>query len=158
MLTVNIICVGKLKENYLRDACFEYIKRLAPFCKINIIEIGESRLQKNPSDAQIALGIEAEGDSILAKTSGYLIPLCIEGKQVSSTELAAHLEGVMCGGLSEVSFIIGGSHGLSPRVKSVGGLRLSMSAMTFPHQLARVMLLEQVYRATQILNNTKYHK
>lgn len=158
MLTINLICIGKLKEAYLRDAQAEYAKRLSAFCKLNIIELGEFKLSNDPSDTQIAKCIEIEGQSILSKCKGALIPMCIEGKQLSSEELAFTLNDIAIKGTSEISFIIGGSYGLSPDIKKQGTLKLSMSKMTFPHQLARVMLLEQVYRGFQINSNGKYHK
>lgn len=158
MLTVKLICIGKLKESYLRDAQAEYQKRLGAFCKIEVTELAEYRLPDNPSDAQIEKGLTEEGKAILAKVSGTLIPMCIEGKMLSSTQLADRIAKIALEGESTLSFIIGGSFGLSDEVKSRGSLKLSMSPMTFPHQLARVMLLEQIYRAFQINAGGKYHK
>ena len=160
MLTVQIVCVGKLKEAYWRDAVAEYQKRLAAFCKFQIIETDEERLPERPSAAQIKATLEAEGARILAKipSGSRIIPLCIEGKEKSSEQLAKVLEEFAVNGASTVSFVIGGSWGLSPAVKQAGALHLSMSPMTFPHQLARVMLCEQIYRAFQINNGGKYHK
>lgn len=158
MVTVNLICIGKLKEDYLRAASAEYQKRLSAFCRLNIIELPEHRLPQSPSDAEIARGIEVEGEAITAKLEGVAIPLCIEGQQLSSEALADRLQRYMVGGESELSFIIGGSYGLADTVKAAGALKLSMSPMTFPHQLARVMLLEQIYRAFSINQNTRYHK
>lgn len=158
MLTVNLICIGKLKEKYLRDAQAEYIKRLVSFCRLNLIELPESKLSNNPSPADISKCIEIEGQSILQKAKGYLIPMCIEGKTMSSEDLAKRIEAISLNGTSEISFIIGGSYGLSDTIKKAGDFKLSMSPMTFPHQLARVMLLEQIYRGFQINSNGKYHK
>ncbi|MEG0692348.1 MAG: 23S rRNA (pseudouridine(1915)-N(3))-methyltransferase RlmH [Oscillospiraceae bacterium] len=158
MLTITIICIGKLKEDYLRLAVAEYTKRLSAFCKLNLIELAEYKLPNEPSDAQIAKCILVEGESILAKLKGAVLPMCIEGKQLSSEELSAKIEEIALAGTSDISFVIGGSYGLSDEIKSMGNFKLSMSKMTFPHQLARVMLLEQVYRAFQISNNGKYHK
>ena len=158
MLTVKLICIGKLKESYLRDAQAEYQKRLGAFCKIEVIELNEYRLPDNPSDAQIEKGLTEEGKAILTKASGTLIPMCIEGKMLSSTQLADRIAKIALEGESTLSFIIGGSFGLADEVKSRGSLKLSMSPMTFPHQLARVMLLEQIYRAFQINAGGKYHK
>lgn len=158
MLTVNLICVGKLKESYLRDACSEYIKRLSSFCKVNIIEIAECKLPNLPSNAEILRGIDVEYGLILPKLKGYIIPLCIEGNQLSSEQLSEKISMLMLDGISELSFVIGGSFGLSDSIKLSCDFKLSMSAMTFPHQLARVMLLEQIYRCFQINNNGKYHK
>lgn len=160
MLTVNLICIGKLKETYWREACAEYQKRLSAFCRLQIIELGEVRSPDQPSAAQIAQVIEREGELILSKLpgGGAVLPMCIEGKELSSEALSEFLQEVPLQGKSEISFIIGGSFGLSDAVKARGALRLSMSRMTFPHQLARVMLLEQIYRAFQIANHSKYHK
>lgn len=161
MLTVNVICIGKLKEKYLQMACSEYQKRLGIFCKLNIIELPEYKLPSDPSQSQIDKGILEEGKEILQKIrpgSSYQIPLCIEGKLFSSEQLAHKLMELSVTGKSEVNFIIGGSYGLSKEVKQKADCKLSMSPMTFPHQLARVMLLEQIYRAFQINQNGKYHK
>ena len=160
MLTVNLICIGKLKEAYWRDACTEYQKRLSAFCRLQIIELSEVRAPEQPSAAQIAQVVEREGALILSKlpAGGAVLPMCIEGKELTSEGLSAVLQELPLEGKSAVSFIIGGSFGLSDAVKARGDIRLSMSRMTFPHQLARVMLLEQVYRAFQIANNSKYHK
>ncbi len=158
MLNVNIIVIGKLKESYLRDACAEYCKRLQAFCRIQVIELPEYRLPDKPSESQITAGMEQEAKAILQKAKGMIIPLCIEGKQVSSTEFAELFQKAAVSGESEVSFIIGGSFGLAPEVKAKGSFKMSMSKMTFPHQLARVMLLEQIYRAFSINANTRYHK
>lgn len=160
MLSVNIICVGKLKEQYWRDACAEYAKRLGAFCRFEIIEVDETRLPKSYSDADIRRVIDTEGERILEKCSAgsFVAAMCIEGKEFSSVQLAGKLEDIALSGRSKVNFIIGGSYGLSDTVKSRADLRLSMSSMTFPHQLARVMLCEQIYRAFSINADTKYHK
>lgn len=160
MLSVNIICVGKLKEQYWRDACAEYAKRLGAFCRFEIIEVDETRLPKSYSDADIRRVIDTEGERILEKcgAGSFVAAMCIEGKELSSVQLAGKLEDIALSGKSRVNFIIGGSYGLSDAVKSRADLRLSMSPMTFPHQLARVMLCEQIYRAFSINADTKYHK
>lgn len=158
MLNVKIITVGKLKEKYLKDACNEYMKRLQRFCRPEIIELAESRLPDDPSQAEIQKALENESGSILKAADGFKIALCIEGKQMSSSKLAEKMSQIPLSGFSSVSFIIGSSFGLADCVKNAADLRLSMSEMTFPHQLARVMLLEQIYRAFQIKNNGKYHK
>lgn len=160
MLNVTLLCVGKLKEAYWRDACAEYEKRLGAFCKFRLIEVAEERLPDNPSGAQIQATIEAEGKRLsdqIPKDSA-VIPLCIEGKELDSPALSARMQKMAVEGTSHIVFVIGGSWGLSDEVKSRGVLRLSMSPMTFPHQLARVMVLEQIYRAFQIANGGKYHK
>lgn len=161
MLKINIICIGKIKEKYFTDAVFEYSKRLSAFCKFNICELNEERIKSNtPNDSQIAEVIEAEGKRIMQKigNADHVIAMCIEGKLLSSEELSKTLDNVAVGGKSTVDFIIGGSYGLSNEVKSRADLRLSMSRMTFPHQMARVVLCEQIYRAFEISTNGKYHK
>lgn len=155
MVSINLICIGKLKESFLREAEGEYLKRLKAFAKLTVIELPESRTS---SDNDIARTIENEGTVILAKARGYIISMCIEGEQLSSKAFAAHIAEVTLNGISEISIIIGGSFGLSERVKQRSDCKLSMSKMTFPHQLARVMTLEQIYRSFQINNNGKYHK
>lgn len=156
MLAVNIVCVGKIKESYFRDAIAEYEKRLKPLCKFEIIEIAEARVSENPSTSEIEAALQVEGEQILKKASGKIVPLCIEGEQVSSEKLATLMEKAM-EYPGNVSFIIGSSHGLSQKVKGAG-TGISMGKMTFPHTLARVMLTEQIYRAMQIIKGTKYHK
>lgn len=159
MLRVQLICVGKLKEAYWRDACAEYARRLSPLCRFTIVELPEARLPENPSDGEIRRALEQEGEKILeAAGNAVLFPLCIEGGQVDSPGLAQLLEETAVAGTGNIAFVIGSSFGLSPEVKAKGRKRLSMSKMTFPHQLARVMLCEQIYRAFQILRNTRYHK
>lgn len=160
MLNVTVLCVGKLKEAYWRDACAEYEKRLSAFCRFRLVEVAEERLPDHPSAAQIAATVEAEGKRLLDQIPRdcAVIPLCIEGKEMDSPALAARIEKLAVEGTSHLVFIIGGSWGLSDAVKGRAVLRLSMSPMTFPHQLARVMVLEQVYRAFQISSGGKYHK
>lgn len=158
MLNVKVICIGKLKEEYLRQAQSEYQKRLGAFCRLEICELPEYRLPADPSPAEIERGLVEEGKAILQKAKGTLIALCIEGKELSSPALADRLAQIAVSGESAVSFIIGGSFGLSDEVKASASLRLSMSPMTFPHQLARILLLEQIYRGFSIVANTKYHK
>lgn len=159
MLSVNIICVGKLKESYLRDAIAEYSKRMQPLCRLSVTELPEERTGDNPSPAEIARVITAESERIMAKIGkgDYVIALCVEGRNISSEELSAQLEAVQQTH-STVDFIIGGSWGLSDALKARADYRLSMGKMTFPHQLCRVMLMEQIYRAFQITKGTKYHK
>ena len=159
MLSINIICVGKLKERYLRDAIEEYSKRMKPLCKLSVVELSEERVGDNPSPAEIVQTITAESERIMAKIGkgDYVIAMCVEGKNISSEELSARLEDVSMQH-STVDFIIGGSWGISDALKARADFRLSMGQMTFPHQLCRVMLLEQLYRAFQISKGTKYHK
>ena len=160
MVTVNIICVGSLKEQYWRDACTEYEKRLRPFCRFAVNQVDEQRIPQNPSQAQLDACISEEGKRLLARVprGAYTIAMCIEGRELSSPLLAQKLEHAAVGGGSSVAFFIGGSWGLSEEVKRQADFRLSMSPMTFPHQLARVMLCEQIYRAFQISSGGKYHK
>lgn len=160
MIGITVICEGKLKEKYLRDACDEYSKRLSAYCKLNIAELSPHRIPENPSENEIANALEAEGKEILSKipNGAKVYAMCIEGKQMPSEKLAARISECSVQGFSNVVFIIGGSHGLSDEVKRRADFKLSMSEMTFPHQLARVMLLEQIYRAFQISTGGKYHK
>ena len=157
MQTVTIICLGKLKEKYLRDASDEYSKRLSAFCKLNIVELTPEKLSDNPSQKEIENALQTEAKKITEKIpkGSYIYSLCIEGKQISSEELS---ENVGVAGTSSIVFIIGSSFGLSDTIKKMSNKKLSMSKMTFPHQLARIMLLEQIYRAVQISAGTKYHK
>ena len=157
-MNINLIVIGKLKEDYLRSACAEYIKRLGRYCSFELHELDECRLSDNPSEKEIASALKKEAEQIQKFAKGYIIPMCIEGKQLSSEELSTKISDAGVSGFSTVTFIIGSSFGLDESVKAMGNYRLSMSKMTFPHQLARVMLLEQIYRAFQIASNGKYHK
>lgn len=152
--------MGKLKESYLRDACGEYLKRLSAYCSLTVMEIAEERISQDPSPAQIAAGLAAEGKKIISalSKSALKIALCIEGESLTSPGLAKVMEDAAKTGEKGVCFVIGGSHGLSDEVKNACDRRLSMSPMTFPHQLFRVMLLEQIYRSFTIANGGKYHK
>jgi len=158
MMTVNFIAMGRIKESWFREACAEYQKRLSAFVKVTVKEPAPVDLPQNPSPAQIEKALEREAELIRAQASGYRAAMCVEGKAMSSGELAAKLESLGNGGVSTVSFIVGSSFGLAESLKRECELRLSMSPMTFPHSLARVMLFEQVYRAFSIINNSKYHK
>ena len=160
MLNVNIICVGKLKEKFLTDAIKEYSKRLSAFCKLNITELDETKLPDRVSDSDIANALKSESEKILAKVGkdAFVIAMCKEGKMMSSEELSKLFDRISVEGKSRVDIIIGSSFGLSDEVKKRADLRLSVSPMTFPHQLFRVMILEQVYRAFQISTGGKYHK
>ena len=161
MLNVNLITVGKLKESYLREACAEYAKRLQAFCKLNIVELNESRLSDNPSDKEIKTALSAEGKAmmnLLTANNCYNITMCIEGRQLSSVKLAEKVEKISVDGKSTLNIVIGSSFGIADEIKAMSDFKLSMSEMTFPHQLARVMVLEQLYRAFQINGGGKYHK
>ena len=159
MIRITVLTVGKLKEKYLREGCDEYLKRLSAFSKVQVVELPESCCPADPSPAEIQRVLEQEGDSILAKIpkGARVIPLCIEGRELSSAQLAARVADFSQQS-SHLVFVIGGSYGLSPRVKAAGDLQLSFGKMTLPHQLARLVLLEQIYRACAINNHSKYHK
>ena len=158
MIAVTFYCVGNLKEKYWREACGEYEKRLGRFCRFSCVELEEYRLPADPSPAQIEQGLAEEGRRILSRISPKetVAALCIEGKKLTSPQLGRLLEEQAMAG--PLALVIGGSYGLSPQVKERARLRLSMSDMTFPHQLARVMLLEQLYRGFMIQSGGKYHK
>lgn len=161
MIRINIICIGKIKEKYFTDAIAEYSKRLTAFCKFAITELNEEKIRSNtPNQSQIQEVLNSEGKRILQKIGigDYVVAMCIEGKLMSSEELSKVIDNVSLSGKSTVDFIIGGSYGLSNEVKSRANLKLSMSKMTFPHQMARMILSEQVYRAFEISSNGKYHK
>ena len=160
MLNITIIAIGKLKEQYLRDASAEYQKRLSTLCKLNIVELSPEKLSDNPSAKEIENALNNEAKKIIEKIpkGAKIYSMCIEGKQRTSEELSREIDSLALEGVSNIVFIIGGSFGLSEEVKRLSAYRLSMSKMTFPHQIARIMLLEQIYRATQISIGTKYHK
>ena len=160
MQKVTLICVGKLKEKFYAQATAEYAKRLSRFCTLTIVELPESRLSDSPSPAEISQALTAEAALIEAKLpkGSALVAMCIEGEELSSPQLAEKMRQFAVSGVSNLTFLIGGSVGLSPAIKAQADFRLSMSPMTFPHHLARVMLLEQIYRAYQINAGTKYHK
>ena len=160
MQKVTILCVGKLKEKFYAEAVAEYSKRLKRHCTLEIIELPESRLPEDPSPAEIRQALAAEAALIEARLpkGGALIAMCIEGKELSSPALAEKVEQFGLSGASQLTFLIGGSVGLDAALKQKADLRLSMSPMTFPHHLARIMVLEQIYRAYQILSGSRYHK
>ena len=160
MLSIKIIATGDFKENYLRDACAVYKTRLGAWCKLEEIILKEEKLPDNPSQTQIDKALEIEAKRVLEKISprAYVIAMCVEGKQLSSEELAEKIEQIQSNGSSEIIFIIGSSFGLSPEVKARADYKLSISKLTFPHQLLRVILHEAVYRALSIVNGTRYHK
>lgn len=160
MMNITLLTVGKLKEKFYIEAAAEYQKRLSPFCRFELVELAEERLPQDPSPAQISAALEKEGKAVLARLpkNALLIALCVEGKLLSSEALSAQIDRWVGMGKSNLAFVIGGSFGLHPSVKEQAALRLSMSPMTFPHHLARVMLLEQIYRAFQISGGSRYHK
>lgn len=160
MQKVTVLCVGKLKEKFYIDAAAEYAKRLSRFCKLELVELPEERLPEDPSPAQIEAALLKEAAAIRAKlpAGASLIALCVEGELRSSEALARQMAAWASQGVGQLVFLIGGSFGLHSSIKGSAKLRLSMSPMTFPHHLARVMVLEQIYRAYQINAGTRYHK
>ena len=160
MCSIQLICVGKLKEKFYTEAAAEYAKRLSAYCRLTITELPEERLPKNPTPAQIEAALAREGAAILAKcpARSSLVALCVEGKLRSSEELAQLLSTWERRGERQLTFVTGGSYGLHPTVKAAAWASLSMSPMTFPHHLARVMLLEQIYRGFKINEGSSYHK
>lgn len=160
MQKINILCVGKLKERFYTEAAAEYQKRLQRHCRLELTELPESRLSENPSPADIEKALAAEAALIRERLprGGAVIALCIEGKPCSSEELSRRILDYGVAGKTAVSFLIGGSFGLDAGLKREADYRLSMSPMTFPHHLLRVMLLEQIYRAYQINAGSRYHK
>lgn len=159
-MNITVICLGKLKEDYLKKAVAEYTKRLCAYGKPEITELTPVKLPENPSDVQISNALEKEAVEIIKKipSNSFTVALCVEGVKKSSEQLAEIIKKASVAGKSNFTFIIGSSYGLSDTVKNMCDLRLSFSDMTFPHQLMRVMLLEQIYRSFQINNNGKYHK
>ncbi len=159
-MNVYIYAIGKLSEPWWRDAAAEYVKRCGRWCRLTVLELPESRLQKSASAGDIARAIAEEGDAMLAKlpTKAYVVGLFVEGRQMSSEQLAQTIDAAMISGKSDIVFLVGGSHGMSMEVENACDLSLSFSKMTFPHQLARVMLCEQIYRAFTIIGGQEYHK
>ena len=160
MMNVSLICVGKMKEKFYIEAAAEYNKRLSPFCRLQIIELPEEKLPPTPSQALIEAALRKEADAIRSRIppNSQVVALCIEGKLHSSKDLAVHLRTWENNPAKHLVFLIGGSFGLDEALKSEAWVRMSMSPMTFPHHLARVMLLEQIYRGFQINSGSKYHK
>ena len=158
-MTVNIICVGKIKEDFFIKASAEFEKRLSRFCSFNVIQLPDKAIPDNASKAEEDSVLKKEGDEILKKIgkSDIVVAMCIEGKQLSSEELADKMQEFQMQA-STIDFVIGGSLGLSPEVKARANFKLSMSKMTFPHRIARLMLEEQIYRAFKINANETYHK
>jgi 23S rRNA (pseudouridine1915-N3)-methyltransferase len=160
MFDITLICMGKLKEKFYTAAAAEYEKRLKGYCQFKILELPEVRLPEDPSPAEIAAGLEKEAEQIFAKIpkGAWFCVLTPEGKVISSEALAAKMKDVKLSGKSSACFLIGSSFGMSPRVKEKADFKLSMGPMTFPHHLARIMVLEQLYRAEAIQAGSKYHK
>ena len=159
-MNIMILSVGKLKEKYLKQGIEEYIKRLTPYAKVSVIEIPDEPAPENMSPAEIEGVKEAEGKKLLAKVNQdtYVIALAIQGKQLTSEDLASEIDRLATYGRSKIAFIIGGSNGLSDEVLARADMKLSFSKMTFPHQLMRLILVEQIYRAFKINRGEPYHK
>lgn len=160
-MKITILCVGKIKEKFYTDAIHEYIKRLSRYCKLDIVQVADEKTPDNASPAMERQIKDREGERLmkyLANSSAYKIVLAIDGKMMDSVELSKHFHEQMLAGCSELIFVIGGSLGLSEEVLSCADLKLSFSKMTFPHQLMRVILLEQIYRSYRIMNHEPYHK
>ena len=160
MLEITLLTVGKLKEKFYLSAAAEYEKRLKAYCRFSIIELPETRLPEDPSPAEIAAGLEKEAALIFGKLpkNTWFCVLTPEGKSLSSEALAEKLAQVKVSGKSSICFLIGSSFGIAPQIKAAADFQLSMGAMTFPHHLARIMVLEQIYRAEAIQAGSKYHK
>ena len=160
MLQVRMICVGKMKERFFVDAFEEYRKRLGAYCRLEVTEIAEQRLPESPSEAQISAALEREAGEILKAVpqDAYVVALCVEGREVPSEAMAELIAGRENSGKPKLCFVIGGSFGLSETVKNRADLRLSISKMTFPHNLERVLLAEQLYRGYKIREGSRYHK
>jgi 23S rRNA (pseudouridine1915-N3)-methyltransferase len=159
-MQIDIIAVGKIKEKYLNMGIEEFQKRLSSYCKLNIIEVPDEKIPDNASPAEQEYFKEKEGQKIISKIrdGSYIIPLALNGKMLSSEELAEKIDNLATGGNSHITFIIGGSTGLSKKVLQKGNFLLSFSKMTFPHQLMRLILLEQIYRCFRINRGEPYHK
>ena len=160
MQKITVLCIGKLKETFYIDAAKEYEKRLKKYCKLEILELPEQKLPESPSSAELQQALLKEAFAIEEKLpkNALIIAMCIEGELLSSQSLAQSMQHFAANGHSHLIFLIGGSYGLHSSIKEKAHCRLSMSPMTFPHHLARVMLLEQIYRAYQIENGSRYHK
>ncbi len=159
-MNITLYTVGKIKENFYRQAVTEYAKRLSRYCKLNIIEVADERTPDAAGEALVRQIKDREGDRLLAqiRESTYLIALAIDGKKLDSVAFSEKLQDLGLHGKSDLGFVIGGSLGLSDAVLRRSDLKLSFSDMTFPHQLMRVILLEQIYRAYRIMNHEPYHK
>ncbi|MEG1551380.1 MAG: 23S rRNA (pseudouridine(1915)-N(3))-methyltransferase RlmH [Oscillospiraceae bacterium] len=160
MINITIIALGKLKEKYMREFSAEYEKRLSAFCKLNIIELTPCKTSENPSKNEINNALSSEAKMIVSKipANSHIFSMCIEGSQTESLKFSEKLQQIALMGKSNIVFIIGSSFGLSDEIKAMSNDKFSMSKMTFPHQMARIMLLEQIYRAFQISSGGKYHK
>ena len=160
MFEVTLITMGKLKEKFYISAAAEYVKRLSGYCRFHLLELPECRLPEDPSPAEIAAGLEKEAEDILSRIpkGAWFCVFTPEGKELSSEAFAKKMGDVKLSGKSSACFLIGSSFGMAPRVKEKADFRLSMGPMTFPHHLARIMVLEQLYRAEAIQAGSRYHK
>ena len=160
MLHINIICIGKIKEIFFKDAIDEYSKRLSKYCILNITELPDEKIPNNASDKELLIVKDKEAQTILnhIKRDSYIICLDLKGKQFSSEEFSRKIQNISLNYNSSITFIIGGSFGISTKVLNIANELISFSKMTFPHQLFRVFLLEQIFRAFKIMNNETYHK
>lgn len=159
-MNIDIIAVGKIKEKYIKEGIKEFSKRLSRYTKLKIVELDDEKAPENLSQRDMEIVMEKEGNKILSKipANSFIITLEIEGKQISSEMLCKKMEDIMVGGMNNITFIIGGSLGLSQEIKNKSNFKLSFSKMTFPHQLMRLILLEQIYRSFRIMKNEPYHK
>ena len=159
-MKITILCVGKIKEKFYRDALAEYTKRLSRYCSLTIMEVADEKTKEQASETECAIIKDREGERILKsiRDDGYVIALAIDGKTLDSVELSEKIDKLGLSGKSNVYFVIGGSLGLSDAVMKRADYKLSFSRMTFPHQLMRVILLEQIYRSYRIINHEPYHK
>ena len=160
MLSIKLICVGKLREQFYIDAFNEYSKRLGAYCKFDCVELNETKLGSAPSEKEIAAALDKEAADIerAIGKDAFTVVMCVEAKQLKSEAFAERINSLAVSGRGRICFVIGGSYGISLKIKQRADLRLGMSEMTFPHHLARVMLAEQIYRAFKIIEGSKYHK
>ena len=159
VMTINLICIGKITQKYYNDAMDEYKKRLSSYCKFNVISLSEAKIQNEESEKEIMSSLSIEADAIKKHIQkGINVALCVEGTLFSSEDIAQTIKSAALDGSSQMNFIIGSSHGMHPDVKRLSDIKLSISKMTLPHQLCRVVLTEQIYRAFKINANERYHK
>jgi 23S rRNA (pseudouridine1915-N3)-methyltransferase len=158
-MRIRIVCIGKIKEKYLQSGIAEFVKRIGPYAKLEIMELDEERMPENPSEADKARVLEREGEKLLkqVKEGSELVLLDVEGKSLSSEELAGYFSNLAVNGQSDITFVIGGAFGVSSTIRKAADLRLSFSRMTFTHQMVRLLLVEQIYRAFKIIRNEPYH-
>lgn len=160
MLKITVITVGALSEKHWKDAAAEYTKRISGSARLDDVCLKDEKLSSDPSDSEIRRALDAEAERIISAIPkrAFVVPLCVEGRQVPSEALAEKIDAAATAGYGDICFIIGSSYGLSDRVKSLANFKLSLSSLTFPHQMAKVVLLEAIYRSLSILSGSKYHK